>query len=611
MLLDNQQQHAPLLDELGAHKEVGPGHHAQIVDARGNVVKFAISPLADHVGADQVLPAENIRHRLKPRPSPFVAHGNYGGGFVHDQDLVALQALKFADRHSSGATRLPEGIHEEDLGDAADAEGGAAGAGASWDTDRDGHSHAASSFLADPALGKLAPRAPSQGGPAPDQLRDVRKAVLPAWAIRAGARETVYFEPAEVKAAIVMVGGLCPGSNDVVRGLVNKLEDYGVPPSGILGVRYGFKGLYDKSCPPVQLSSRVVEGIHMQGGAILGTSGADEGGADSPDIERVVRRIDVMGINMVFVIGGEGGHSAALDLQQLLDEKQVPCAVVGIPKSIDNDMMLIDKTFGFDTAVEEAQRALYAAKVEASSAFRGVGIVKIMGKQSGFIAMQASLASGVVDVCLIPEVPFEVDGDHGLYAFVNKILEANGHVVICVAEGAGQNLVPDDPPAPGAPTGPPPADAPLKDVGKWLKKGVKQYLKGDCDIKYIDPTYMIRAIPATSGDRIYAKILAHNAVHAAFAGFTGVSVGLVNTHYVYLPLPVVIAATRRVDPRGKMWNRLRHAIGQPNLTAAPGDDPERASLERSAGSAHRALSPFATPPIHRSSGVLGSSHPGL
>lgn len=197
--------------------------------------------------------------------------------------------------------------------------------------------------------------------------------------------------------------------------------------------------------------------------------------------------------------------------------------------------------------------------MEASSAYRGVGIVKVMGRQSGFIAVNASIASGVVDVCLIPEVPFKLMGDSGLFAYLDKVLSEKGHAVICVAEGAGQDILA---------TGEQRTDASgnpiLKDVGPWLRSEIKSHLK-DVDMKYIDPSYILRSIPTNANDRIYCKVLAHNAVHAAFAGFTGVVVGLVNTHYVYLPIPVVIQAPRKVDPRGKQWNRLRASIGQPNF----------------------------------------------
>jgi 6-phosphofructokinase 1 len=375
----------------------------------------------------------------------------------------------------------------------------------------------------------------------------------PALALRAGARETIYFDPKRVTAAIVTCGGLCPGLNDVVHGIVNKLFDYGVRDGCVLGVRYGFRGFYSKTDKPVSLTRRSVDGIQLRGGTILGTS---RGGAD---LRRIARKIDMWGVNMVFVVGGNGGNAGAAALQRELHDDDVDCVVIGVPKSIDNDISIIDKTFGFDTAVEEAQRALIAAKVEASSAYRGIGIVKLMGRQSGFIAMQASMASGVVDACLIPEVRFELGGDRGVFSYVSRVLDDKGHAVLCVAEGAGQDALS------GGRNGVDASGNPkLEDVGTWLKDEMKTAFP-DSDVKYIDPSYLVRSTPANAGDRIYCKVLAHNAVHAAFSGYAATTVGLVNSHHVYLPMSAVVRSPRTVDPRGKSWNRLRASIGQPDF----------------------------------------------
>jgi 6-phosphofructokinase 1 len=380
-------------------------------------------------------------------------------------------------------------------------------------------------------------------------------AALPPWALRAGARETIYHDPAHVTAAIVTCGGLCPGLNDVIAGLVSRLEDYGVPEGNILGIKYGFRGFYDKANRPVVLTKRSVDTIHLQGGTILGTS---RGGAN---IKEIVKRLDMWGVDMLFVVGGNGGNAGANAIYQKCEEAGVACSVIGVPKSIDNDILLIDRCFGFDTAVEEAQRALLAARTEAASARHGVGIVKLMGRQSGFIAVQASLASGVVDACLIPEVPFRLAGPKGLFGHIRRVLDAKGYCVVCVAEGAGQELLDEAAGLAGHGGTDASGNPILQDVGAFLRDACKREFR-DADVKYIDPSYIIRSIPTSSNDRIYCKILAHNAVHGAFAGFTGVTVGLVNTHYCYLPIPVIIQAPRRIDPRGRMWNRLRAAIGQ-------------------------------------------------
>eukprot|EP00197_Chlamydomonas_leiostraca_P002149 CAMPEP_0202858042 /NCGR_PEP_ID=MMETSP1391-20130828/732_1 /ASSEMBLY_ACC=CAM_ASM_000867 /TAXON_ID=1034604 /ORGANISM="Chlamydomonas leiostraca, Strain SAG 11-49" /LENGTH=533 /DNA_ID=CAMNT_0049536911 /DNA_START=71 /DNA_END=1672 /DNA_ORIENTATION=+ len=486
--------------EAGGQSASTGGFGGFVIDAPSSIGK-----------ADQVLEVPNLRTKLTPRKSPFADHNNFGGGFVSDEDRVALNSMKFASTESAGA--------------------------------------------ASRVMGALSASGHTSGAVMEASMEQL-SIPLPPWAVRAGARSTIYFDPSQVTAAIVTCGGLCPGLNDVVAGIVNKLTDYGVPEGRILGIKYGFRGFYDPTSKPVTLTKGSVDGIQLQGGTILGTS---RGGAN---IREIVKRIDMWGIDMLFVVGGNGGNAGANAIQAMCAQHEVNCCVVGVPKSIDNDIMIIDKCFGFDTAVEESQRALLAAKVEASSARKGIGLVKLMGRQSGFIAMQASMASGVVDACLIPEVNFKLTGDSGLFKYLEEVIKAKGHCVVCVAEGAGQDLLDD-----GGVTGTDASGNPiLRDIGAYLKGEMKkwEYFK-DADIKYIDPTYMIRAIPTTSTDRIYCKILAHNAVHAAFAGYSGLTVGLVNTHYVYLPIPVVIQAPRKVDPRGKAWNRLRASIGQPNF----------------------------------------------
>jgi len=465
-------------------------------------------------GDDSVLEVPDIRPRLVAQPSPFVAHNNFGGGFVSDLDCVALNSIKFASPDSAGCSLATQDC-----------------------------------VVASSALHGISPSTPNLIEASMEQVG----MSLPPWAVRAGARKQIYFDPQQVTAAIVTCGGLCPGLNDVVAGIVNKLTTYGVQEGNILGIRYGFRGFYDPNIKPIVLTAENVDGVQLEGGTILGTS---RGGAN---IKEIVKRIDMWGIDMLFVVGGNGGNAGANAINAMCQQHEVSCCVVGVPKSIDNDILLIDKCFGFDTAVEESQRALLAAKVEASSARRGIGLVKLMGRQSGFIAVQASMASGVVDAVLIPEVSFKLNGPTGLMAYLDEVMHKKGHCVVCVAEGAGQDVLDDGSGGKDASGNPI-----LKDIGMYLRSELKKSFP-DADIKYIDPTYMIRAIPTTSGDRIYCKILAHNAVHAAFGGYTGLTVGLVNTHYCYLPIPVIIQAPRRVDPRGKAWNRLRATIGQPNF----------------------------------------------
>ncbi|KAG6557429.1 hypothetical protein Mapa_000698 [Marchantia paleacea] len=376
------------------------------------------------------------------------------------------------------------------------------------------------------------------------------------WVPRAGPRSKIYFDPTEVKAAIVTCGGLCPGLNDVIRQIVLTLDVYGV--KRMLGITYGYRGFFEESLEPIVLTRHLVQNIHLAGGSLLGVS---RGGAKTSDI---VDTLQEKGINMLFVLGGNGTHAGANAIHEEARKRRMKLAVVGVPKTIDNDILLMDKTFGFDTAVEEAQRAINTAYIEANSAYNGIGIVKLMGRQSGFIAMHASLASGQVDVCLIPEVPFALDGGHGVLQHIQHLIEERGKAVICVAEGAGQDLLP-------ANNGTDPSGNPiLGDIGTHLQREIKKYFKAaniTVDIKYIDPTYMIRACRANASDGILCAVLGQNAVHGAFAGYSGITVGIANNHYVYLPIPEVISHARNVDPDSRMWHRCLTSTGQPDFIA--------------------------------------------
>lgn len=374
---------------------------------------------------------------------------------------------------------------------------------------------------------------------------------LPPYALRSGPRRTIYHDPSQVTAALVTCGGLCPGLNDVVQNIVYTLDDYGVPEDQIFGIRYGLRGFLDRHAKPIQLGRSQVDGIQLKGGTMLGTS---RGNARIKDI---VDRLRLWGINMLFVIGGNGGNAAAHAIAKECIASGVCCNVVGVPKSIDNDIQLIDRCFGFDTAVEEAQRSLICARVEARSA-AGISIVKLMGRQSGFISMNASMASGVVDVCLIPEVQFTMPK---LLGFVGSVMKSKNYCVVCVAEGAGQDILEDGIPAGATDASGNPI---LKDIGTFLRDAFRKEFNG-VDVKYIDPSYMIRSIPTITTDRIYCKVLGQGAVHGAFAGYTDFTVGLINTHYVFLPTTTIIQSARTVDPQGRQWNRLKTAINQPDL----------------------------------------------
>ena len=394
----------------------------------------------------------------------------------------------------------------------------------------------------------------------PETSSEVVYKTLPAFAIRAGAREEVYHHPSTTVAAVVTTGSLCPGVNDCIQSLVHRLEDYGVKEGSIIGIRNGFQGFYDHLSKPIVLTKASVDGIHLKGGTVLGTSKSR-----SVDIHAVVEKLSLWNINMLFVIGGDGGQRAAQMIHEQCNERQLPCCIIGVPKSIENSILLIDRTFGFETAVEEAQRALEAAKVEASSSPLGVSIVRLMGRKSGWLAMQASLASGLVDITLIPEAPFALYGPEGLLAFVDKIIDKQGHAVICLSEGAGQDLLDrkkeNHHKNPGFhldSTGSPL----MKDIGSLLRSRIGHHLGPRADVTLIDTMALIRTRPSHSQDHIYCKVLASNAVDAAFAGYSGVIVGEVSNHFCLFPIPVITQAVRRVDPAGTMWRATRSSMGQ-------------------------------------------------
>ncbi|ONK69784.1 uncharacterized protein A4U43_C05F26680 [Asparagus officinalis] len=378
---------------------------------------------------------------------------------------------------------------------------------------------------------------------------------------RAGPRQKVYFQPDDVQACIVTCGGLCPGLNTVIREIVCGLNHmYGVDK--VFGIVDGYKGFYARNT--VDLTPKSVDDIHKRGGTVLGTS---RGGHDTM---KIVDSIQDRGIHQVYIIGGDGTQKGASLIFEEIQRRGLKVAVAGIPKTIDNDIAVIDKSFGFDTAVGEAQRAINAAHVEASSVENGIGVVKLMGRYSGFIAMYATLASRDVDCCLIPESPFYLEGKGGLYEYIEKRLKENGHMVLVVAEGAGQELIAeslrsmDHQDASG--------NKLLLDVGLWLSQKIKDHFTNSgrmqITLKYIDPTYMIRAIPSIASDNVYCTLLAHSAIHGAMAGYTGFTVGLVNGRHTYIPFYRVTETRNKVVITDRMWARLLSSTNQPSFLSA-------------------------------------------
>lgn len=371
----------------------------------------------------------------------------------------------------------------------------------------------------------------------------------------AGAREKIFFDPANLSCGIVTCGGLCPGINDVIRAIVMSLyHHYGV--KNIYGFQYGYQGLVPEyGHTPIQLTPRSVTQINEMGGTILSSSRGNQ------DESVMVDTLEQMKIGILFCIGGDGTQRGALAISEEAARRGLLLSVIGIPKTIDNDISFVQKTFGFETAVAEAKRATYSAHVEAVGAPNGVGLVKLMGRDSGFIAAFSVLVDNQVNFCLVPEVPFSLDAF--LKALKNR-LEKRQHAVIVVAEGAGQDLFTstDEQDASG--------NRKFGDIGIYLRDAIKdhfKYIGMEVNLKYIDPSYIIRSQPANPHDSAFCMLMGHNAVHAGMAGRTGMIVGYWNNQFTHLPIKLSVSERKKIDPRDRLWNAVLASTGQPaNLT---------------------------------------------
>ncbi len=372
---------------------------------------------------------------------------------------------------------------------------------------------------------------------------------------KAGPRQKIYFSPNYVHAAIATCGGICPGINDVIRAVVRCLwTRYGV--RRISGIQFGYKGfIAEYGFPSVDLNPDIVNGIHKTGGSFLGTS---RGGGNRT--AEIVDGIEQMNVNMVFLIGGDGTQKGALEVSREIERRKLKIAVIGIPKTIDNDLSFIQKSFGFDTAIAKAAESVAAANMEASSQINGIGLVKLMGRESGFIATHTAIASHEAHFVLIPEVPFALKGKNGFFYHLQKKLEENGYALIVAAEGAGQNLmqVGNETDASG--------NKKLGDIGAFLCKEIVSHFEEigmHINLKYIDPSYQIRSAAAAAIDSIYCERLGNHAVHAAMAGKTRTLIGLVNNKFVHLPIEETVMKRNYVDPESSLWRDALDATGQP------------------------------------------------
>jgi 6-phosphofructokinase 1 len=371
----------------------------------------------------------------------------------------------------------------------------------------------------------------------------------------AGPRARLFFDPKTTRAGIVTCGGLCPGLNNVIRSLFLELRHgYGV--KDVLGFRCGYQGLDPaRGAEPVTITREFVHGIHRQGGTVLGTS---RGPVDTKlAVENLIQR----GVNVLFTIGGDGTQRGAINLFQEAQRRGHPLAVVGVPKTIDNDVAFVSRTFGYVTAVEKAAGVLDCAHTEARSVENGIALVKLMGRHAGFIASGATVASQDVNFTLIPEVPFRLEGERGFLAALERRIRERSHAVIVVAEGAGQDLLDSSGEERDAS-----GNVVLKDIGIFLRQQIEAHFKAQnipVLLRYFDPSYEIRSCTADSEDAIFCDLLARHAVHAAMAGKTGLVIGDMHGTFIHVPIEMLNREHKRIDPDGIWWQAVLAATGQP------------------------------------------------
>ncbi len=371
----------------------------------------------------------------------------------------------------------------------------------------------------------------------------------------AGPRAMIYFDPEQTRAGIVTCGGLCPGLNNVIRSVFLELHyAYGVKE--VLGFRGGYTGLDPaKSKPPIRLTPEIVDNIHKEGGTLLGTS------RGPVDVALAVDNLINLRINILFVVGGDGTQRGGNEIFQEAEKRGYDLAVVGIPKTIDNDVAFVARTFGYLTAVEEAEKVLSRAHVEARSVVNGISLVKLMGRHAGFITAGATIACQDVNFALVPEVPFKLEGPNGFLAALKERILGRSHALIAVAEGAGQDLIENlsvELDASG--------NVKIKDIGLFLREKIESFFREQkipIIMRYIDPGYLIRSSPADAEDAVLCDLFARNAVHAAMAGKTGLVIGYLHDKFIHVPIELLTSRKKYMKPDSSLWNAALSATGQP------------------------------------------------
>eukprot|EP00611_Tribonema_gayanum_P027180 TRINITY_DN6637_c0_g1_i1.p1 TRINITY_DN6637_c0_g1~~TRINITY_DN6637_c0_g1_i1.p1 ORF type:complete len:491 (+),score=176.63 TRINITY_DN6637_c0_g1_i1:136-1608(+) len=393
-----------------------------------------------------------------------------------------------------------------------------------------------------------------------EHVRDERKAPVAKAFLRAGPRAKLHFDPVKVNAAVVTCGTLCPGLNSVIHHLRDTLTTiYGAQK--VYGVRGGWGGFHNPQTPVIELHDDASdvsgrESLQHRAGSILGCAA---GGFDLYKIMDFIKRKE---ISQLYVIGGDGAQRGAHRIAVECAARNWNVSIAGIPKSVNNDIDIIDRSFGFMTAVEAAQNAIRCATIEAKcNVPNGIGIVKLMGRSTGYLAAYATMASGDVDLCLVPEVPVVLEGKNGCLPHLERVVKKQGYAVVVVSDGAGQSVLSEAAAEARA------ACQPAPSIGPFLKCEIEAYFKRKCKpvtVKYIDPSVAVRSVAANAFDQILCLQLAQNAVHGAMAGYTAFAAGVVNNRTCMLPMTEITEnSPKSLNPRGRTWERVLCITGQP------------------------------------------------
>lgn len=371
----------------------------------------------------------------------------------------------------------------------------------------------------------------------------------------AGPRQRLFFDPTQTTAAVVTCGGLCPGLNSVIRAAFLELfYNYGV--RRVLGIRNGYLGLNPvEGLPALELNPDAVREIHNLGGTILQSSR----GPQDPSV--MVDFLQEHEVDILFCVGGDGTQRGARALYDEITRRGLRKVVVGIPKTIDNDIPYVWMTFGYATALEKAQEALRAAHVEARGVKNGISIVKLMGRDAGFIAAGGALASQEANFVLVPEVEFPLDGNNGFLGALERRIVDRSHALVVVAEGAGQHLFHERDAIQDAS-----GNVKNNDIGPFLRDRIRDYFaqRGiPVVVRYIDPSYLIRSVPPNAWDRVLASEMARDAVHAAMAGKTGCLIGFWNNRTIHVPIATAVATKKQMDLASPLWTGVLASTGQP------------------------------------------------